>query len=165
MKRLMFALGLAVVVAACGVDGPAAPTGSSAAPGGSTEAKVFPGQQNGGALLTATMTGPAEAPVPGDPDGTGTARITFNPGQEEICYVLEVSGIEPARAAHIHRAPAGEPGPIVVPLSPPTSGSSQACVTASRDLIRAILHDPEGYYVNVHNEPYPGGAVRGQLSK
>lgn len=165
MKKILIALTLAAGVAACGVNGPTAPAPASDAASGSTAAKVFPGQQQGGALLTATLTGPAEAPVPGDPDGTGTARFTLNPGQEEICYVLEVSGIEPARAAHIHRAPAGQPGPIVVPLTAPTSGSSSGCVTASRDLIIDILQNPEGYYVNAHNALYPGGAVRGQLTK
>jgi len=28
-----------------------------------------------------------------------------------------------------------------------------------------ILQHPEQYYVNVHNAEWPGGAVRGQLSK
>ncbi|MBA3400981.1 MAG: CHRD domain-containing protein [Actinobacteria bacterium] len=27
-----------------------------------------------------------------------------------------------------------------------------------------IIDHPEQYYVNVHNAPFPGGAVRGQLS-
>jgi hypothetical protein len=34
-----------------------------------------------------------------------------------------------------------------------------------RDLIVAILRDPGAYYFNVHNATYPGGALRGQLSK
>jgi hypothetical protein len=38
-------------------------------------------------------------------------------------------------------------------------------VTADRELILAILHDPSAYYFNVHNAPFPGGALRGQLSK
>ena len=69
------------------------------------------------------MTGAAEAPGPGDPDGSGTALLRLDPGQEEICYELTVSNIAPATAAHIHVAPVGEPGPVVVPLVPPTSGS------------------------------------------
>ena len=117
----------------------------------------------GGRPLSTDLSGAREVPTPGDPDGTGAARLRVNPGQGRICYVLEVSGIEPARAAHIHEAPAGVAGPVVVPLVPPTTGSSQACAQVDRDLARDILRNPEDYYVNVHNAPFPGGALRGQL--
>ena len=120
---------------------------------------------DGGRTFTTTLTGAAEAPGPGDPDGSGTATITLNYGQGEVCWELTVSGIAPATAAHIHVAPAGVPGPVVVPLSPPTSGSSSGCTSADRDLIKAIIQNPEQYYVNVHNTEYPAGALRGQLSK
>ena len=115
--------------------------------------------------LTTTMTGAAEVPGPGDPDGSGTAVLRLNRGRGEICYELTVSGIVPATAAHIHVAPAGVAGPVVVPLVPPTSGSSSACATVDRELIKAIAQNPENYYVNVHNAEYPAGAVRGQLLK
>lgn len=119
----------------------------------------------GGRPLTATLTGAAEVPGPGDPDGSGTAAITVNVGQGEICYTLEVSGIAPARAAHIHEASAGQAGPVVVGLTPPTDGSSAGCVAVSRTLAKDILMHPEDYYVNVHNAEYPAGALRGQLGK
>jgi len=165
MKKLFLALAIAALAAACSeVSNPISPTRLEGG-AGSAAATVFPEQEHGGRLLTATMTGAAEAPGPGDPDGSGSARITLNPGQEEVCFALEVSGIEPATASHIHVAPPGEPGPVVVTLVPPTSGSSSGCVSADRDLIRDILRNPEGYYVNVHNAAFPAGAVRGQLSK
>ena len=111
------------------------------------------------------MSGAEEAPGPGDPDGTGTATITLNPGQSEVCFELTVADIAPATAAHIHLAPAGEPGPVVVGLTAPTSGSSTGCVTADRELISDIIRTPSAYYVNVHNADFPAGAIRGQLSK
>jgi hypothetical protein len=120
---------------------------------------------DGGRRLATTLTGAAEAPGPGDPDGSGTAFLTLNPGQEEICYDLTVTGVAPIRAAHIHVGAAGTPGPVVVGLMPPTNGSSSACATADRDLILAIIQHPELYYVNVHNAAFPAGALRGQLSK
>ncbi len=119
----------------------------------------------GGRPLSTTLTGAAEAPGPGDPDGSGSAFITLNHGQGEVCFELTVSGIAPATAAHIHVAPAGVPGPVVVPLAAPTSGSSSGCVSADPDLIKAIMKHPEEYYVNVHNVDFPAGALRGQLSK
>jgi hypothetical protein len=118
-----------------------------------------------GRPLSTTLEGENERPTPGDPDGTGTFTAAINPGTGEICYELTVSGIEAATAAHIHIAPPDSAGPVVVALAAPTDGSSEGCIEVDRALAIAILKNPESYYVNVHNAPYPAGAVRGQLSK
>jgi hypothetical protein len=111
-----------------------------------------------------TLTGAAEAPGPGDPDGTGTATLSFNRGQGEVCYDYTVSGVAPLTAAHIHVAPAGSPGPVVIPLPPNTAGDGgSGCVAADRELIKAITKDPAAYYFNVHNADFPAGALRAQL--
>lgn len=117
----------------------------------------------GGRPYQTPLSGAEEAPFAGDPDGTGWARITVNPGLGRVCYWLEVSGIAPATAAHIHVAPAGTAGPVVIPLAAPTSGSSSGCAEVSRELAKALIQDPTAYYVNVHNGDYPAGALRGQL--
>jgi hypothetical protein len=118
----------------------------------------------GGAPRVTTLSGAEEVPA-ADPDGTGLASITLNVGQASVCWELSVSNIAPAFAAHIHAAAAGVNGPIVVTLSPPTTGSSSGCrENVDPDLIQAIIDRPEQYYVNVHNADFPGGAVRGQLS-
>jgi hypothetical protein len=122
-----------------------------------------------GTMLEATLTGAAEVdgagnPNQGDPDGTGEATLNLMPRQERVCYTLTVSNIKPATAAHIHKAPAGQNGPIVRELMAPSDGSSEGCVRLSRTKIRMIQNNPAGYYVNVHNRPFPNGAVRGQLS-
>ncbi len=120
----------------------------------------------GGRPLSADLTGAAEVPGPGDPDGSGTAHITLNQGAGEVCFELTVSDIAPAFGAHIHAGAAGVAGPVVVGLVPPSSGSSSGCVTdVDKDLIKAIRQNPADYYVNVHNADFPPGAVRGQLSK
>ena len=124
----------------------------------------------GGRKFTTELTGEAEVtaagvPNQGDLDGTGTATLTINPGQGRICYTIEVNGIAPAAAAHIHEAPATAPGPVVVPLQAPTDGDSSACATVDRELAKEILKEPQDYYVNVHNADFPAGALRGQLSK
>jgi hypothetical protein len=116
----------------------------------------------GGAKRSTSLSGAEEVP-PADPDGTGFALITLNVGQATVCWELTVSNIAPATAAHIHKAPAGVNGPVVVPLSPPTTGSSSGCTTADPALIQDIIDNPDQYYVNVHNAEFPGGAVRGQL--
>jgi len=122
---------------------------------------------DGGRKFTTTLTGAAEVPGPGDPDGSGTATLRLNPGQGEVCFELWVSDITlPATGAHIHVGTATQAGPVVVGLTPPdASGSSSGCVSVDRDLIKAIIQNPEQYYVNVHSADFRAGAVRGQLSK
>jgi hypothetical protein len=120
-----------------------------------------PAGVHSGRPLAAQLTGAAEVPGPGDPDGSGVAQLRLNQGQGTICYRLTVSAIAPATAAHIHVAPVGVAGPVVVPLDPPTSG----CVSVDRDLIKAIRKDPGNYYVNVHTGEFLDGAVRGQLGR
>jgi CHRD domain len=113
----------------------------------------------GGAPRVTTLSG-AEEIGGGDPDGSGFAAITLNVGQGSVCWKISVSNLDPVTAAHIHAAPAGVNGPVVVPLNPFTSG----CTGADPGLIQAIIDHPEQYYVNVHTTVFPGGAIRGQLS-
>jgi CHRD domain len=102
----------------------------------------------------------------GDPDGSGTATVVF--GETTICYAIVVRGIDPATLAHIHEGAAGINGPIQVILSPPTpaletGATSSDCVPVDAVLLNNIRQNPTGFYVNVHNDAYPDGAVRGQL--
>jgi CHRD domain len=116
--------------------------------------------------ISVTMTGAAERPGPGDPDGTGTASFTFNRGLGEVCWTIDVAGITlPATAAHIHIAPVTDPGPVVVPLEPAAdaTGHSSGCVIVDQELVKAITKDPAAYYVNVHTTDFPAGALRAQL--
>jgi hypothetical protein len=125
---------------------------------------VLGGPALAGAMLTANMTGPNEVPGPGDADGTGTADLNLIPKRERICYTLTVQNIEPATDAHIHKGTSTVAGPIVKALRAPSTGSSQGCVRLDRAKIMKIKNNPSGYYVNVHNDDFPNGAVRGQLS-
>lgn len=154
------------ILIAVGCNNESLPTYDIARADEAIAAKRLPDADHGGAPLSTDMTGAQEAPGPGDPDGFGRAELTFNPGQREVCFTLTAENIAPAAASHIHIAPAGTPGPIVVPLVPPTDGSSSGCVEdVDRSLILDILRNPEEYYVNVHNADFPPGAIRGQLSR
>ena len=125
-------------------------------------------QLTGGRPFEITMTGAAERPGPGDPDGSGTALITLNQGQGIIRFDITVANITlPTVGAHIHIGNSAEPGPVVVPLTPPdATGHSSGEVNVDPELIKAIRQNPENYYINIHTLPlYAAGAVRGQLSK
>ena len=108
------------------------------------------------------LEGEEEVPTPGDLDGTGYAVVVAIPEAGLVCYAIVVHDVNPITAAHIHEAPRGVAGPVVVPLDPPTSGASGGCV-ANQDEADDIAADPSDYYVNVHNPEFPGGALRGQL--
>ncbi len=124
-----------------------------------------------GRPLSTTLTGAAEAPGPGDPDASGFASITLNQGQHEVCFDLNWENIDgTVTASHIHVAPPGTPGPVVVPLfvdqSFPGTGTASGCVAGvDEELIKAIRQDPAAYYVNIHSTVFPAGAIRGQLGK
>jgi CHRD domain len=127
---------------------------------------VGAGAQGGGQeskALFAVLTG-AKEPEGGDPNGRGsfTAIVDGN----RLCYGLTNRNIEDPAAAHIHRGRTGVAGDIVVPLEQPSSGdpgASSDCVRVARSVSRAILQNPNRYYVNVHTAGFPDGAVRGQL--
>jgi CHRD domain len=126
--------------------------------------------KNGGRPLSTPMTGAEEAPAPGDPDATGQADLRLNQGRERICFDLSWANVDgTVFAAHIHEAPAGTPGPIVVPLFEGTFAGTDSvsdCVQADKSLVKDIRKHPSDYYVNVHSDPdFPAGAIRGQLSK
>ena len=139
-----------------------AATGALVAAGGALA--DHPG--GGGTPFFATLTPQAECNAQrvcnlGQPGASGTTTMRLNPGQEEICFETTATGLtSPTTGAHIHRAPAGIAGPIVVPLN---AHVGAGCVFAPRELIKAIMKNPAGYYVNVHTTGRPGGAIRGQL--
>jgi hypothetical protein len=82
-----------------------------------------------------------------------------------VCYTLTAKLIAPATAAHIHLGLRDEAGPVVVPLEPPTGGSVSACTPIPCALSLKLREHPQRYYVNVHNQEFPDGAIRGQLHR
>jgi hypothetical protein len=129
------------------------------------------GSDHGGRPLAANLSGSNEVnaagvPNQGDLDGGGVAAVTLNQGQGEVCINMTLTNIVQPVAAHIHAAPAGTNGPVVVNFTSLISGFTvNGCVSADPALIKAIRQHPELYYVNAHNIDFPGGAVRGQLTK
>ncbi len=118
----------------------------------------------GGRPLHAELLAASEV-TPIDLGARGSAHITLNQGQGEVCFDIHVEGTTtPIAAAHIHSAPVGVNGPVVVDFQWATTGG-HGCVSADADLIKDIRQHPWNYYINVHNPTAPGGAARGQLSK
>ncbi|MPV88681.1 CHRD domain-containing protein [Georgenia ruanii] len=116
-----------------------------------------------GRSLVASLHGRDVVGHPGDPDGTGRARITVNTAQRQVCYRLDASRIDAATQAHVHRGRAGENGALVVTLKAPQRGRATGCVGVSRETARDLLRQPNLFYVDVHTRQYRAGALRGQL--
>ena len=126
----------------------------------------------GAHIFVVELTGAAEVPGPGDPDATGTAAILVIPAADLICYQLTWQNIDgTVFGAHIHEGAEDEAGDIVVtlfggPLGPSTAFSGtdsfQSCTRSAE--ADGIADNPENYYVNIHSDVYPGGAIRGQLA-
>jgi hypothetical protein len=137
-------------------------------------------------VLTAELDGDQEVAtgatnnrIVGDPNGRGEVDVFGIDGDPQtLCYVLrvdEIQLVEPGMMAHIHEGASGQNGPIVVNLARPFDGDAADCLTEGEILpngtpafptgetVAEILGNPSGYYVNVHNPEYPGGAIRGQL--
>ncbi len=105
----------------------------------------------------------------GDPDGFGSFTAILSSDRKRLCFGLTVKNIERATAAHIHRGSPNQNGPIVLTLIPiPASGDldvSSGCLDVTDSLADAILKNPRKYYVNVHTNDKPGGAIRGKLKR
>jgi hypothetical protein len=121
------------------------------------------GQQASSKALFAVLTGAKE---PGGGDANGRGSFTAIVDGNQLCYGLTNKNIEDPGAAHIHQGGRNVAGDVVIPLQQPSSGdpgASSDCVRVARRLARAILNNPNGFYVNVHTAGLPDGAIRGQL--
>jgi CHRD domain len=94
----------------------------------------------------------------------GKTEIRLTPSTGKVCWETKITKIDgKPNASHIHKGGKGVSGNVVVPLG--AGYKRQGCTTAAKSLVKAILKKPGSYYVNVHNEKHPAGAMRGQLTR
>ena len=90
---------------------------------------------------------------------------------EVVFYVnYDFPGSVTITGLHVHQAPKGTNGPIVVDsgVAAFTDADGDGNVTAvvagvSPAVLQAILAQPRGYYVNLHTSVNPDGALREQM--
>ncbi len=128
------------------------------------------GLKSGHMVMTfkAHLTGSQEV-SPVETMATGEAIFKLSKDGTMLSYKVIVTNIENVTASHIHMAPAGVNGGVVVPLytggliEGKTNGIlAEGDVPVNQDLIDAMMAG--NTYVNVHTTAHPGGELRGQIS-
>ena len=118
--------------------------------------------------LGAVLTGASEVPANSNP-GFGNATVTFDSTREHIDVTITVTNLgSPINNFHIHEAPPGVNGPVVVNLiglgGTFVNGTMTGTFPIAADVAQRMIQNPSNFYVNVHTVALPGGAVRGPLA-
>ena len=138
---------------------------------------------NSGEKFRADLTGDAEVPVPVATDTSGDFRLAYDDFEGTATYRIRLDDGSRVFMSHIHCAPAGQNGPIVVWLAGNPGGErawdvdgkwidnasftdddvipGTGCGDNLAELIETLRNG--GAYVNVHTRANPSGEVRGQI--
>ncbi len=124
------------------------------------------------------LSGGEEVPPVGTP-ARGQIIIEVNDAETQIHYELRVANIEDVTQAHIHLAPSGANGSVVLFLfgfvgeGVTRNGLLSATTRTTADLVGPLMGQPlsalineirsGNAYVNVHTVVNPAGEIRGQL--
>ena len=99
----------------------------------------------------------------GDPDGTGFATVLVDSKDGVACFDVDVQNVATPITGRIQSGSAGAIGPPVVFLFENREPPVRECVTADRKTLKEVGKNPEQFYLNIVNDEFPIGAVRGQL--
>lgn len=187
MRSIVVLLSAVAFATACASQVPSEPTGVVGGGSGTTLSKPSTGVVKN---WVAHLVGSNEVPSRDTP-AQGEVKFQLNADGTELSYRLISSNIDNVIASHIHLAPAGTNGNIVVFLfgTVAAGGGAQDGVLATgtitaANLINALAGQPlsalidrmdsGGAYVNVHTNDgvgstntgagdFPGGEIRGQI--
>lgn len=129
--------------------------------------------------MVATLTGGEENPAVLT-GAVGTAEVSVDTANRELVVSLRLFNLPAASTAgHIHVAPRGVNGPVVIDFPIPAGETGDMTlmfrvgvnqlrpradigINTMEDAIQAITGG--GAYVNIHTSKNPGGEIRGQLT-
>jgi hypothetical protein len=162
MKRLLCGAAVAAALLISATPSSAQVVNMVATLGGAEETTATPG-------LLGTLTG-----------AVGTATVAVDATNEEIAVTLALFNFETGTTAgHIHIAPRGVAGPVVINFPIPAGRTGDLPLTfrlgassfvarpeigilTMADAIQSIVGGSA--YVNIHTSEFPAGEIRGQLT-
>jgi len=110
--------------------------------------------------IKVTLSGGQEIP-PVTTSGSGTG--TFNVGEDKsVSGKVTISGMTPL-VAHIHEAPAGTNGPIIIPLTKTSDTVWVVPAGAKLTDSQYASYKAGNLYYNFHTEAHKSGEIRGQI--
>ncbi len=109
----------------------------------------------------AVATGDQETPPTGSA-GYAIAMFSINSNRSELSFIVMEFGVANITASHLHRAPRGEPGPVVYSI-----GAFDGTISGTIPFTKSDLADFKAgnFYYNIHTTAFTGGEVRGQLKR
>ena len=109
-------------------------------------------------LFAARLSGAQEVP-PVETRARGFGSFLLDREGTKLTYHVVAWGLSgPLTAAHIHQAPVGEDGPVLIPIDEKTLTGT---VDVTAEQVEALRSGDT--YVNLHTEANPDGEIRGQL--
>lgn len=144
--------------------------------------------------FTGNLDGAQEVPNPGSSFATGVGTLSVDVMAQTLNFELLVDSINtfqlndnlvaaPVGPVHLHNAAAGSNGPIVVPFAFNNVDYQNTSVGFSLNVTNFAYSDAVAlsgsslsfndfvaalnsglFYINVHSDDFPGGAIRGQLA-
>jgi len=113
-----------------------------------------------GASMNVMLSGAQEVP-PVTTSATGSGTVTIG-DDKSVSGSITTTGVM-GTAAHIHEAPAGKNGPVIVPMT--KGGDNMWTFAPGAKLTDAQMESLKAgnLYINVHSDANKGGEIRGQL--
>jgi hypothetical protein len=181
-KLLVLFIAVSIISACANEDGPQPEPVLLQEDAASAEHLSADAKLTGNRNFVTHLSGDEEVP-PADTKAQGQAIFQLSKDGTQLSYKLIVANIENVTMAHIHVAPAGVNGPVVVwlyPSGPPpqlipgrSNGVLATGVITAANLVGQLAGQPlnnlvaamraGNTYVNVHTSQYPGGEIRGQI--
>jgi hypothetical protein len=115
-----------------------------------------------GTLGFAALSGAQETP-PVTTSGFGAGLLAVDGTSGEVSGFVVAGGVPTGNAAHVHSAPRGTPGAIIVPM---VGGGNFWVIPDGAAALGAAERSAfatRGLYYNVHTPTNPGGEIRGQV--